>query len=246
LTSGEWKPSRHSEDASLVKSAKPGSLKICLFDTSLVDKCGVDIETPDRGGIIVSSLSSWQHAGFQSLIKRIVDLISTSKYRYLDVFVCADIDQDDAATNNIVTLQNAALHQSTNLATSVSISIVSPRSLATSIGYSVYMLRSSLNLEEIEAWVSDERTYERIHFLLSLIPTLTTTTVVHCLRSSPLTKESQKDRSRLWFHNLFSENDCERQRLQAMDSRFLHPAAMTQLSFALRVNIGPNSTFQHD
>lgn len=238
LISGDWSPDCHAEEAFELKSTRPASMKICLFDTFLVDMCGVDLETPDGGGIIVSSLSSWRNGGFHSLIERIVDLISASKYRYLDVFLCADIDQDDAATNNIVALQNAALHQCTDLATTVSISIVCPGSLATSIGYSVQALQSSQKLEEIETWVSDDRTFERIHFLLSLIPTLTTTSILFCLQSSSLTKGNQTDRSRLWFQKLFGKSDSERQRIQGMRSVCLHPAAMTQLSFTLRLNLG--------
>eukprot|EP00980_Cylindrotheca_fusiformis_P001629 scaffold368_cov125-Cylindrotheca_fusiformis.AAC.7 len=232
LIAGDWVSGRHPTGDTL---GIGGSRKISLFDTSLIDLSGVDIETPNRGGIVVSSLSTWRNDEFPSLVKRVVDLISTSKYKFLDVFVCADIDQDDVAENQIVTLQNAALHQSN---TTVSISIVSPRSLATSIGYSVHMIQCSQKLEEIEAWLSDDRTFERIRFLLCTIPTFTATSILFCLLSTSLTKGSQNDRSRPWFQSLFNENDSERRWLQAIDSRSVHPAVSTQLSFALRVNLG--------
>ena len=228
LASGEW------------KSTNTKARKIRFLDTSLVDICGVDIEVPGRGGIIVSSLSRPE---FPILVKRVVDLISMSRYRYLEVFLCVEADQDDSILKNIVTLQNSVLHERGPLGTAVSFTVVSPRSLATFIGNSVRMHKTSKESKEIEAYLSDERTFERLYFLISLVPTFTASTALYCLESSKFSPETNGDRSKEWFKELLGRNNQERDRMNAMGgslgnaSQLLNPEAMTQLSFALSMNV---------
>jgi hypothetical protein len=89
----------------------------------------------------------------------------------------------------------------------------------------------------------DDRTFERLLFLVRLVPTLTATSVLQCLMSSPVANGSTEDKSRLWFQSLF-QDEFERKRMQSFDPKVLHPAVITQLSFALGINIGNDTVFQ--
>ena len=214
------------------------SRKISFLDTSLVDKCGVDIEAPGRGGIIVSALSSWQGQGFSSLVKRIVDLLSVSRYNTIEVLLCADIDQDEFIMKNMVTLQNAVLQKKGSLGTIVSFHLIPPSFLAESIGTSLRMHKSHQYMKEVEACLSDDRIFERLHFLLSLVPTLSATTALYSLISSPFFQGIEDDKSRKWFQELLGRNNHERDRMRALgNSGLINPAAAVQLCFALGVKV---------
>jgi len=187
-------------------------------DTKLVDACGVDIELPNREGIVMSALSGWNdNDGFNELMMRVVALISTTRYRHLNIFLCADVDQDDSIVDRIATLQNAVLHQGDGLVTATAFTLVSPDALAASIGQSLLTLDSAWELEEIEACLDDDRTFERLLFLVQLIPTLTATSILLCLMSSPEAQRSPENKSRSWFQSLFHQDDRERKRMQRMD-----------------------------
>ncbi|CAJ1944441.1 unnamed protein product [Cylindrotheca closterium] len=240
LVSGDW---QHQVSSRRTNGTSSGR-RFCFVDTKLVDTCGVDIELPDRGGIVVSALSSWfNDDGFESLIMRIIGLISSTRFRHLSIFLCADIDQDDATIDRISTIQSAVLHQGEGLTTATSFTLVSPNTLAASIGQSICKLDAAWGLEEAESWLLDDRTFERLLFLVRLVPTLTVTSILQCLMSSPVATGSTEDKSRLWFQSVF-QDDRERKRMKSFDPKVLHPAVITQLSFALGINIGDKTVFQ--
>jgi hypothetical protein len=97
------------------------------------------------------------------------------------------------------------------------------------------------SFKKIEAWVSDDRIRERLHFLISLVPTLTAGGALKWLESSG--DGTDEDRSRLWFHSMLSKKDNGRKIIetatQANPSACeIHPSAMMQLSFALNAFLG--------
>jgi hypothetical protein len=245
LANGEWAAEYEPTYPATIRSSRPiaDAKRICFFDTSLLDFCGVDIETPNRGGIIVSSLSSWQQSGVSDLLKRIVELSSISRYRSLEVFLCADIDPDLGTTNEITRLQNAVLRQKGKPPSVVCLTLVSPRSIAACIAHSVLMQKGyNEDVGEMETWVSDDRTRERLLFLLSVIPTLTVGGALQCLALSG--QGPHEDGSESWFKKLLAKKENERKRLEA-NARSnkqvhsdLHPDAMMQLSFALNAFLG--------
>ncbi|KAL3942194.1 MAG: hypothetical protein SGBAC_003573 [Bacillariaceae sp.] len=240
LVSGDWQ----TQISSHRHTGESAARRFSFVDTNLVDACGVDIELPDRGGIVVSAMSSWHSdSGFENLLMRVVGLISSTRFRHLSIFLCADVDQDDATIDRIAALQSAVLHQGDGLVTATSFTLVSLNALAASIGQSIYKLDASWGMEEVESWLLDDRTFERLLFLVRLIPTLTATSVLQCLMSSPVANGSTDDKSRQWFHSVFQDG-IERKRMQGIDPKLLHPAVITQLSFALGVNIGDDTVFQ--
>jgi hypothetical protein len=242
LATGEWASSRGDQvgvgnEDPIVRTV--AARKICFLDTSLVDVCGVDIEIPNRGGIIVSSLSSWQRSGVSILLKHIVELASTSRYRFLEVFLCADIDLNATITGDITKLQNAVLRQRGNPPTVVYFRMVSPRSISACIAHSLSAREYSTDncFNEIEARISDDRVRERLLFLLSLIPTLTVGGALQCLALDG------DDGSR-GFQRMLGKKENERKRVELAaqsnrdDYNDLHPGAMMQLSFALNAFLG--------
>lgn len=240
LVSGNWQ-----QNSSRYSMGVASGRRFLFVDTNLVDTCGVDIELPNRGGIIVSALSSWhEEDGFDALMMRIVGLISTTRLRNLSVFLCADVDLDDATVDRIATLQSAVLYQGDGLATATTFTLVSPNVLATSIGQSLSKLDAAWELEEVESWLNDDRTSERLLFLVQLIPTLTATSILQCLMSSPAADESSEDKSRFWFQSIFHQDDRERKRMHSIDPKLLHPAVMKQFSFALGINVSDETVFR--
>ena len=177
------------------------------------------------------------------MLKRIVELASTSRYRFLEVFLCADIDLNATITDDITKLQNAVLRQRGNPPTVVYFRMVSPRSISASIAHSLSARESSTeNFKEIEARISDDRVRERLLFLLSLIPMLTVGGALQCLVT--LDGQGQRDDGSRGFRNMLGKKENERQRVELAaqsnsdDYNDLHPDAMMQLSFALNVFLG--------
>ena len=246
LATGEWASSFGGDhivelDQDPLRPTK-ASKKICFLDTSLVDTCGVDIETPNRGGIIVSALSSWQKSGVSSLIKRIVNVASTSRYKFLEVFLCADIDLNLTITENITKLQNAVFRTKGNPPTVVCFKMVSPRSMADCIAHALSSQESSTeNFNKIEDMISNDRVRERIIFLLSIIPSLAVGGALRCLT---LVDQDQSDDGSQGFQRLLGKNQMTRKRVESAarcqdnESNMLHPGAMIQLSFALSTFLG--------
>ena len=213
-----------------------GRPRICVLDTPLVDDMGVDIESPAGGAIIVSLLSQVKREGFSTLLKRVVDVAAVSRYMMLEVVLCAD-DDFDSSFDDIARLQNATTRHNGTPATFVSFQLVSPSSLANCIADFVIYAAGLVSSESVpvsgqitEEWMAEDRTRERIRFLLSILPSVS---VGKALQIS-LRCRSDGDESG-WLQSLFAlASDVEPPYLQgAVGARTLE-----QLAFALAAPLG--------
>lgn len=258
LASGEWaeslvsKPQIKHGQVPILPSTEPATTgrKITFVDTSLMETCGIDIELPNRGGIIVSSLSSWGVDGVpRSLLQRILDLAGTSRYSDLQIIFCADVDVNSSIARKISKFHTVLMRQNGKPATVMHFSTVSPRSLSTCIAQAVLASNAQpqQNIEDVEACLGDGRTRERIIFLLSLIPTITLNGALQCLRLGSIVSAQQEiteESSKAWFQKLVGKSDHERKRIRAMvlsmapELQDLHPDALIQLAYVLNVSLG--------
>jgi hypothetical protein len=258
LASGEWAESLVSEpqikqgQAPILPSTDSATTgrKITFVDTSLVETCGIDIELPNRGGIIVSSLSSWRVDGVtRSLLQRILDLAVTSRYSDLHIIFCADVEVNSSIARKITKFHTVLMRQNGKPSTGMHFSTVSPRSLSTCIAQAVLAsnIRPQQNMEDVEACLGDDRTRERINFLLSLIPTITLNGALQCLRLGSIVSaqhEISEESSKTWFQNLVGKSNHERKRIRAMvqsmapEAQDLHPDALIQLAYVVNVSLG--------
>ena len=216
--------------------------RICFLDTSLVDARGVDIEIPYRGGIIVSTLSLWRKTGVSLLLKRLVELASTCRYRHLEFFVCVDIEITDDITEDITKLQNAVLRHKGNPPTPIHFKMTSPRSLPQSIARSLSgYFSSTLNFNQVEGLISNDNIYERILLLLSLTPTLTAGGALQCLAVAGSLQDGENT---LWFQELLGKDDTKRKQIEqaarsnCAGTEEISFGSMPQLAFALDVELG--------
>ena len=258
LASGEWAGSSVSEpqikhgQAPILHSTEPATTgrKITFVDTSLVETCGIDIELPNRGGIIVSSLSSWRVDGVtRALLQRILDLAGMSRYSNLQIIFCADVEVNGSIARKITKFHTVLMRQNGKPSTGMHFSTVSPRSLSAGIAQAVLAsnIRPQQNMEDVEARLGDDRTRERIIFLLSLIPTITLNGALQCLRMGSIVSDQQEiseESSKAWFQKLVGKSDHERKRIRAMvqslapEDQDLHPDAMIQLAYVVNVQLG--------
>ena len=111
---------------------------IQFIDTNLMDTCGVDIETPNGGAIVVSTLSGIQKTGLSQFLERIMELTATTRYHQLEIFVCIDVELDDAATQDVVELQTALLCSRNATKTHTTFKLSSMCSLAHCIAQRIY------------------------------------------------------------------------------------------------------------
>ena len=190
----------------------------------------------------MSLLSRLKVDGVGELSRRLLDLALTSRYNFIDCYLCADVDITREMSEDITKLQNALLRNNGNPPTLVHFVVLSPRSLPTALGLSVAEHpHSNLDFEDVERWLSDDQTRERLLFLLSLVPTLSVGGGLQCLGRYMKTHD---DNSRYWFRTLFAQNEHERKSIEhaalsgAKGAEEIHPAAMMQLSFALSVDLG--------
>lgn len=257
LASGDWaeylvsKPQIKHGQAPILPSTEPATTgrKITFVDTSLVEICGIDIELPNRGAIIVSSLSSWRVDGVtRSLLQRIIDLAGTSRYSDLQIIFCADVEVNGSIARKITKFHTVLMRQNGKPSTVMHFSTVSPRSLSTCIAQTVLAsnIRPQQNMEDVEACLGDDRTRERIIFLLSLIPTITLNGALQCLRLGSIVSgqhEISEESSKTWFQKLVGKSDHERKRIRAIvqsmapEDQDLHPDALIQLAYVVNVRV---------
>jgi hypothetical protein len=227
LASGEWAESLASQpqiehgQAPILTSTESATTgrKITFVDTSLAETCGIDIELPDRGGIIVSSLSSWRVDGVtRSLLQRILDLAGMSRYSDLQIIFCADVEVNSSIARKITKFHTVLMRQNGKPSTVLHFSTVSPRSLSTCMAQAVLAsnIRPQQNMDDFEARLGDDRTRERIIFLLSLIPTITLNGALQCLRLGSIVSAQQEISEETCFQKLVGKSDDERKRIRAM------------------------------
>jgi hypothetical protein len=215
-------------------------MPIRFTDTDLVDVCGVDIETPSRGAMVVSKLSQIQHSSgglMGAFLPRIVELAATNRYGNLFVFLCVDIELDSEVARDLVRLQTAFLFGERGMSmTRTSFQWSSKRSLGACIAQTIELSAKSGGdfpfsaPPNIDHWLSDLRTCQRLKFLLFIIPTLSLTGALHWLELSiggPVSYRSpsrlptqhspleEEDKSSEWFQRCFKNVDEESDRLES-------------------------------
>ena len=258
LASGRWSKQEESPSQEEHFGREPYSCsdldagqKITFIDTSLMDESGIDIEIPGRGAIIVTSLSCWPDVeSTKSLVRRVVEVASTSRYQTLEIFVCADMEISEPAVEIIMKLQNSLLRKNRKTQTVASCRVVSSRTLSASIAYSVLFSGfSQASNSNLEIFLADDRNRERASFLCSIIPTLTVGGALECLsvrvNNRPnLNSSDEEEESRKWFQNLLGKDDRERKRLlmrlksEPKSFRDLHLVSILQLSFVVNSFLG--------
>eukprot|EP00531_Pseudo-nitzschia_arenysensis_P017428 CAMPEP_0116153864 /NCGR_PEP_ID=MMETSP0329-20121206/21472_1 /TAXON_ID=697910 /ORGANISM="Pseudo-nitzschia arenysensis, Strain B593" /LENGTH=1101 /DNA_ID=CAMNT_0003650801 /DNA_START=749 /DNA_END=4051 /DNA_ORIENTATION=- len=217
--------------AEITRENPPNRKSIRFIDTSLVDVCSVEIETPSRGAIVVSTISQIQNSGgiASSLLSRVIELAAINRYDRLSVFVCVDVKLDSALSRDIVRLQTSFLSCERGFPqTKISVQLCSQQSLGQRISTTILdsvALRHSNSTAKVVYWLADARACQRLKFLLSIIPSLSVTGalhwVEHCVgRSLPRTSQPNRDADRTaeWFQQCFYDVYKESSR---MESRLL-------------------------
>jgi hypothetical protein len=208
--------------------------KLCFVDTDLMDDIGIDIEFYGQVALIITSLSQAKKVGFESLLRRVVDLAAMSKYKALHVFICADIDLEDSATNGLLRLQNATMNAKGLPSTAVFVHLDGPGSLANSVIDCLFVGdhdhgtddSSLLNLEEN---LAEPKIRERVLFLLSISPSMTLGKAFRLVHAFRTTGDVDS-----WFPSLLSHSSSGRGNCHgiAMD-----PNVLRQLSFAMSASL---------
>lgn len=210
-----------------------GGSRICFLDTSLVDFVGVDIEKQGQGAVIVCLLSATMRSGFSRLLKRVIDIASLSRYTTLEVIICADVETE-SSLNGIARLQNAVMRHKGVPKTLVSVRLVSSRSLASCLANSLLpegsSSASSVDFDFIEHHIVNKKTWERLRFLLAIVPSLGV-----CKAFELFQFLGDGDRSDAWLQRLFDGANIQQSGMIGDDiSRQLR----MQLSFALSTPLG--------
>ncbi len=214
--------------AEIVQENPTNRKPIRFIDTSLVDLCSVDIETPSRGAILVSTLSQIQKSGgiMSHFLPKVIELVVTNRYDSLSVFVCVDLELDYASSREIVNLQTSFLSCERGMPrTKTSVQLCSkqslPRSILIAISHSVELQHSN-STGKVERWLSDARACHRLKFLISIIPTLSVTGALQWLElSTGISQFSMsqpnrdEDRTAKWFQQCFCDVQRESSRLES-------------------------------
>ena len=200
-------------------------------------------------------------------LPRIVNLAAQNRYNYLIVFLCVDVILDSTTARDLVRLQSAFLSCDRGLPrTQTKIQVCSKRSLASFISSNIFHLIESGNcpspnvISKVDQWLSDERTCQRLKFLLSIIPTLSVMGALYWLElcvdratCSPLrhqTKQSSEgDKTSKWFQQVFQNTEMEKRCLEShlLSSNtnrsksklkdFLNPIVPNQLAYAVHTRL---------
>jgi hypothetical protein len=215
--------------------------KIQFLDTSLIDRCGVDIEVDAQDGIIVAALSDWQESSdAKSFLRRIVGLASQGRYKHIHVILCADVEIEDATCDHIINLQSALMMHRGNPPTLVSFRLVSPASLSLSLAQIV--LASPSSRADFEEFISNDQIHERIIFLLQLVPTLSVGRALQWFRSISVADTApEEDHVRQWFQGLLGKGDHVRKQIittNRSEQSGGQESPMVQLSYAVGVFLG--------
>ncbi len=252
LASGRWASSFYVQPSTEETEFLPNQAvhvlgrKIELYDSSLVDKCDVDIELSGRRGIIVSNLESWERSDEGKFFtRRLVQLAAIGRYKTLHIILCAGSAISGSIATQITQLQNAVLRHGVNPPTCCITRLVSQSSLSAMIVHCAFSSVGS-SYEAISGHydvVRDAFTSERIRFLLGIVPTLTVGGAIQLLKqnSKSPSNESLTRHSGRAFHRLLTTASFGGERESFGDAQEIHPAAVQQLSYALNVFVGQPS-----
>jgi hypothetical protein len=226
--------------AELVRGSLDGdgtTKSIQFTDTNLIDTCGVDIETPGRGAIMVSSVSDiHKSGGLTNFLPRILELAATTRYHQLEIFICIDVELDATVTQVLGRLQTALLCGGKVTKTRTTFKLSTKRSLGAWIAKTIISSTNSsssgdtrdYSLSKVNHWLTDHRACRRLQFLLSVIPTLSVTGALLWLDTSTTVQEDDPqeqanvqttdeddDKSMRWIQKCFANVDDESKRLNS-------------------------------
>ncbi|KAL3916588.1 MAG: hypothetical protein SGILL_005110 [Bacillariaceae sp.] len=213
---------------------------IRFLDTSFVDSANVNLELPDGGAVMILSTSELQLNGLKGTIEKVLAVATSSKYKFLEVFMLIDLPVDGATSNMMCRLQNAVIQNEGLPATSTRFKITTPASLSTSIAKSILSVTVDFISSETEQRLSDEMTRSRISFLLDLIPNLSVTGAVQWLGSdvdATNPQLSSEEKVANWFRRALGGADLKRGRLGGSQALTQHVA--TQLQFVVKAMFMP-------
>jgi hypothetical protein len=243
LASGRWAHFLSGDDgANAIQTARCLGRKVELRDTPLVDKCGVDIELPNRRAVLlynVSTLEVPQQA--RVVVIGLAQLVAMGRYKHVDVILCYDVPVTSPISLHIVQLQTAVMSNGGSLSTSTFFKTASPASLSAVIAQTVFVhnqVPCNPLSEPSTKVLADTRIREWSRFLLSLLPTLCVHGAIQCIQLT-----QQMGHSGPSFGLLFQSAQVRQQIMLAATSNpcrapAVHPHAMGQLSHILRVSIG--------
>ncbi len=155
----------------------PTSAKLNVSDCPLLDIAGADIELADGKALIVLRISTF-HQSSKEIMKRLVTMAASGRYRSIHVILCVD---NDIRPSEIVKMQNALMQQSGCPCENVTFEYTSPRTLSSSIALQFCNSGEVNESSRISQFASDENVQERARFLICLVPTMTVHTALRCL-----------------------------------------------------------------
>lgn len=191
----------------------PLNQPIHFIDSSLIDFVGVDIETPHQGAIIVVATSQIKREGLSKILPELMELCAAARYQHLDIFISVDINLDVSASHEIARLHSATLRHEGHPSTDVTIRTTSKAALPGCIAETLLIGNTTSHISEnMEGWLSGERTREHMRFLISLLPTLSLTGALHWLNLSVeyvahSPEEDDELISLRWFQWIFCDVD---------------------------------------
>ena len=202
--------------------------KIRFIDTDLIED--IDIEFQGQVAVVIALLSQTKEVGFESLLRRIVDLAAMSKYKILHIFLCADVEWDDTAANGMLRLQNATMNARGLPSTVVLIHAVGPRSLASDLADCLLdggldHATEDCGRSEVEEFLAEPKIRERVLFLMSIAPSMSLGNAFRLVQA--FCTEGDAD---TWFPLLITHAVSGPRLPDGID---LEPKLLQQLSFAL-------------
>ncbi len=165
----------------------PTRAKINVSDCPLLDIAGADIELADGKALVVQRISTFNQSS-KEIMKRLVTMAASGRYRSIHVILCVDTD---IRPSEIVTMKNALMQQSGCPCDNVTFEYTSPRTLSSSIALQFCNSGEVNESSRISQFASDENVQERARFLICLVPTMTVHNALRCL--CPDTSKSFED-----------------------------------------------------
>jgi hypothetical protein len=159
LASGSWTNALNQDSSPMPNSPTPqtmipAGIPISFCDSPVMDIAGVDIEILTNGGILCVSAMDWQQqqqqqqqniqhqnqGGVKMCVRHLVQVISTSRYKHLHVFVVCDMQflDQQVLCQDMSTLQTTVMFQEQDRC-HVFVEIVSPSSLAYHLANTILM-----------------------------------------------------------------------------------------------------------
>lgn len=229
-----------------LSSSRPVVRPIELVDTSLVDRCDVDIELPQRRALIVYSSSALESTDdAKQIVLSVARLVATGRYRRLVIIVCYDVPLTDAISRHVVQLNCVPLGNGLAPPTSMFVKTASLRTLSAAIACTILSsasapLRFHSSLHE-RAQLPRFRKWG--HFLLTFSPKLCAAGALQCLGLSQ-ERSSASPLNALGFllqNERVRRDISEAARSNSPLASAIHPEAMDILTMALHAPLSQNA-----